>query len=262
MLARPFSGAPARYNWLYGQRLAEMDGRFLRRALSRYGRGVPGHVLLVGASVETARTLAAGGAQVRVHDPDEHRVATLLADTVQVPMVSAHTVALTAALHAGRGGPMNHGIGLAYAPRAILAHAQTPQAAIQHLSAVRDVLLPGGLYIVEVWHPRLIRSSLAAPVSYRLHRRGDAPPGRARFSFMPPAAPRSPVAYQVHVDDETGRALCDTHGEAWLWTVPMWRRIIQRVDGLEEAAILGDLAITAGYAPDRGSRLVWVLQRT
>jgi hypothetical protein len=250
MLPRPFDGDPERSFWLQHDERVALHARAVDRFSDAHGRGRATRVGLLGAAPATALALAHAGLEVHVREPDLQRRAafSLVARNPGPGSIDA------------RADGLPDGLQAALAPGCILSHMPSDDALHEHLLAVERALLPGAVYIVEVWHPRLADPDSGPMQPVEVLPQGQLEGGRARYRLDYDKSPPPHMKLSVHVERSDGLPLGASFGDVRLLTLPEWRAVFQRVPRLEEAALKGSLN-GERFSPSRGDRCVFVLAR-
>lgn len=250
MLPRLFDGDPERYSWLYASS-APAHAHGLARLARAYGRTPLTRVGLIGALPETALALAHDGAEVHACDPDVQRVAMLSVRAMQSETTTVQVT--TSSLPAGLSAVL--------APAGVLSSLESDDAVVALLTECAEALLPGGVLVVELWHPRLLLEPASLRGCSSLPAAGDLPPARARFALAGTNAPLPLLELSAHVEGERGQPYGSTKGSVRLLTLPEWRAVFARVPTLEEAAITAALDSSRPYLEGTGDTCVFVLVR-
>lgn len=249
MFPRPFDGAPDRWFWLHGRAEAEEQAARFVDACSAWGRGPPARVLIVGAFPALADALQRRGVEVALRDPDLQRVAglQLQATARDDPMPNVGTAGLPDDLDA------------VVAPAGMLGYFEDDEALLGHLRDVTAALRPGGVYVGEVWHPRLADPDTGPTGPLPVRAFGSLPGGRARFHLFYGETPPPVMKVEVHVERGNGLPLARTEALTRLLTLAEWRASVAATHRLEEASVKGPLSTFREHHPDVGDRctLVW-----
>jgi hypothetical protein len=252
MLPRPFDGEPERWFWLHGRESAERDVASVFAISSSWGRGRPHKVGVVGALPAMAEAFADHGVATSVHDPDLQRIAAF--------QLRSH--ASSRAEVEARTSGLSQGLDAVVAPGCVLSHYDDDLALHEHLDEASRALRRGGVYVAEVWHPRLIDPDTGPVRPQHVRAFGTLPGGRARYQLEYGPTPPPHMNLLVSVERTSGLPLAASTGQVRLLTLSEWRAQVRATRGLEEAALLGPLDTRRTFHPEFGDRCSLVLVRT
>ena len=251
MFPRPFDGAPDRWFWLHGRAESETQAARLFTASQAWGRGLPERVGIFGAFAALARAIRERGGEPLVRDPALQHVAALQLSAVarDEPMPNVST------------GELPDDLDALVAPAGMLGFLESDEAVHAHLASAARALRPGGVYLAEVWHPRLVDPDAGPLRPLPLRALGSLPGGRARLALTYGRDPPPVMKLTVNAERNNGLPLASSDGLVRLLTLAEWRASVAAVPHLEEAALMGPLSSFRDHHPDVGDLCTLVLVR-